>query len=120
MKYAGCVSVGLLKMSCIYCGCCQSWFHAACQDITEEEITAFRVLKHLAHYFCPQCSVGASELYKAQVKCKERIDTLEKRVDEIAEDKEEIKSDIDALKSQQSKNTTKVKTLDTVHKTLRC
>ena len=105
--------------SCIYCGCCRSWFHASCQDITEEEITAFRILKKLAHYFCPQCSVGASEIYKAQVRCKERIDNLEKRVEDIIEDKDEIKADVTSIKSQQSKNKSSIKTLETIHKTLR-
>ena len=105
--------------SCIFCSCCRRWFHAACQDITEDEITAFRVLKKLAHYFCPQCSAGASELYKAQVKCREKVDRLEKKVEEIEADKEEMESNINTMKSQQTKNTAGIKTLDTVHKTLR-
>ena len=105
--------------SCIYCGCCRRWFHAACQGITEEEITAFRVLKKLAHYFCPQCSVGASELYTAQVKCREKVERLEKRVEEIAAENVEMDGSIKTLQSQQTKNTASIKTLDTVHKTLR-
>ena len=105
--------------SCIYCGCCRRWFHAACQNITEEEITAFRILKKLAHYFCPQCSAGASELYTAQVICKERVDRLEKKVEEINVDTDKLKTDVDNLKNQQSKNKSAIKTLETVHATLR-
>ena len=105
--------------SCVFCECCARWFHAICQNISEEEVTAFKLLKDLAHYYCPNCKAGASELHKAAVDIRRRVDSIEKQVVSMQKDNETTKTDVKNLQTQQKTNTTKLKTLNTVHETLR-
>ena len=103
----------------VFCSCCTQRFHGECQDLDEKAIACFKYLGKAAHFYCKNCSAGASKLYKVTVACKERLDAVERKVKVIEEDKEAVKKDVSALKSQQGNNTTKIKTLDNVHKTLR-
>ena len=91
--------------SCISCSCCQRWFHAICQDLSEEDISAFNHLGSKASFFCHNCNAGAKELYNASVVLKERLD--------------QVDQDVKTVKSNVKTNTTKIKTLETIHANLR-
>ena len=105
--------------SCVFCECCARWFHAKCQNISEREVTAFKLLKDLAHYYCPNCKAGASELHKATVDIRYRVESLEKSVESLHKDNDTAKTDIKTLQSQQKSNTANMKTLKTVHEKLK-
>ena len=105
--------------SCLCCECCARWFHSKCHNISEEQVTAFKLLKDLAHYYCPNCKSGASELHKATVDMRYRVESLEKAVESLNKDNETNKTDVKNLQTQQKSNTTNLKTLKTVHETLR-
>ena len=105
--------------SCLCCECCARWFHAKCHNISEEQVTAFKLLKELAHYYCPNCKAGASELHKAAVDIRVRVESIEKQVESLNRDNETNKTDIKSLQSQQKTNTSNLKTLKTVHEKLK-
>ena len=105
--------------SCVFCECCARWFHAKCQNISEREVTAFKLLKDLAHYYCPNCKAGASELHKATVDIRIRVESLEKSVESLHKDNDTTKTDVKNLQSQQKINTSSLKTLKTVQGTLK-
>ena len=91
--------------SAVHCGCCTFWFHAKCQDLTEPQITAFKILGDKAAFFCKNCNAGAKELYRHSLILKERIDNAEK--------------EIETVKSNQKTNTAKIKTLESIHAKIR-
>ena len=105
--------------SCVFCECCARWFHAKCQNISEREVTAFKLLKDLAHYYCPNCKAGASELHKATVDIRIRVESLEKSVESLHRDNDTTKTDVKNLQTQQKSNTTSLRTLKTVQATLK-
>lgn len=105
--------------SCVYCECCARWFHAKCHNISEEQVTAFKLLADLAHYYCPNCKAGASELHKAAVDMRIRVETIEKQVESLNQDNDATKKDVKSLQTQQKTDSTSIKTLKTVHETLR-
>ena len=78
LKCPDCKKPFLKDDSCLFCECCARWFHSVCHNISEEQVTAFKILGELAHYYCPNCKSGASELHKATVDMRYRVESLEK------------------------------------------
>ena len=98
--------------SAIECECCSFWYHSVCQNLTEEAISAFKLLGDNATFFCLNCKAGAKVLFKGMQKLQDRMNSVDK---EFAD----IKSKVETVKSTQKSNTTKLKTLQTVHGTLK-
>ena len=98
--------------SCISCSCCQRWFHAICEELSEEEITAFKFLGAKASYFCHNCDAGAKELFSATVVLRERLDKVDNEI-------KTVKTNVETVTNKQKTNTTKIKTLESIHANLR-
>ena len=96
--------------SCVYCDCCNRCFHAACQGVSEEKVTALKILANTAYYYCNNCDAGAKELYKLNVVLKNRIDSLDKTVAELSSDHASTKSEVKSLQSDHEKLANKVST----------
>ena len=80
--------------NCVFCECCKRWFHAACVDLSQDEIKAFALLGPKAHWYCENCDAGAKELYQQHVEFKTCLDKLEKTVIDVKTNQSNIQSDI--------------------------
>ena len=96
--------------SCVYCDCCDRCFHAACQGVSEEKVTALKILANTAYYYCHNCDAGAKELYKMNVVLRNRIDGIEKTVSELTSDHSTTKSKVKSLRSDHDRLANKVST----------
>ena len=108
----GCSKPLLKNDSSIECECCQQWYHNECQNLTEEAITAFKILGDQATYFCLNCKAGAKVLFKG-------MQVLQARMDQVDNEMSSIKTKVDNVKTSQTTQANKLKTLETVHSTLR-
>ena len=109
---AKCLKTFLKDDSSIECECCENWYHAGCQDLTEEAITAFKFLGDQASYFCLNCKAGAKVLFKGMQRLQDRMDNVDKEVSDI-------KTKVNNANTTSKNNATKLKTLETVHSTLK-
>ena len=98
--------------NCVLCECCKRWYHAACVDLTVDEIKAFALLGPKAHWFCESCDAGAKELYEQHVEFKSRLDKYEKAIDSVKVKQSEMQEDIAKLQRDGSNDR---KNIDTIY-----
>ena len=105
--------------NCVFCECCKYWFHAACVNLTVEEISAFTLLGPKAHWYCENCDAGAKELYMQHVEFKSRLDRFEESVNTVKAEQSAMCSDIEKLKVDTEKDRENIKSLDSTTKSLK-
>ena len=100
-KCGHCTKVVTDRDKGLQCELCEGWFHAACQDVSDED---YKILSKLeaCHWFCKTCNVSVHKVINS-------VARLQKRLDKIEEGFQELRNDLSSKVDRQFRELESVK-----------
>lgn len=110
VKCEECDKSVLDKDNGLQCEICEHWFHAKCQNITDD---AYKLLGQFdaIHWFCSGCNKGLAKIFKTLAGMQEKQVKLEKDVVEIKKDVADIRVEITKIEELAKATDTKLETI---------
>jgi len=104
-KCGQCSEAVMEKHVGILCELCDTWYHAACEGVTDETYRILSMIEEI-HWFCKKCNshaVKMLKMIKSFGRLQDRVSSLEEHKMETDEEIKKIKDTLEGIKSVTAK-----------------
>ena len=95
-RCSDCSKIVTDRDAAIQCEICEVWFHAGCQNVSDEAYKALKEIESL-HWYCDGCNRGASKILHMMSAIKERQEKLDHDFGIMKQEVIVIKQDLEML-----------------------
>jgi len=67
----------------LQCELCDWWFHAGCQDVTDDDYKALNKLQVAVHWYCKTCNVSVQKIRDSVARLQNRMEKVEAGLQEL-------------------------------------
>jgi len=67
----------------LQCDLCDGWFHAGCQDVTDDDYKALNKLEVAVHWYCKTCNIRVQKVMGSVARLQNRMEKVEAGLQEL-------------------------------------
>ena len=67
----------------LQCELCDGWFHAGCQDVTDDDYKTLNKLAMAVHWYCKTCNISVQKVMGSVARLQNRMEKVEAGLQEL-------------------------------------